>query len=176
VKPDDSDDRPIQVDIYGVRTSISPRPDQRADPDTWRAVARRLNLELMSITTNTFVLLGQTLKSAISLVRGIGNLPSSVNDRISRAHGAADLAELSSARRLPSSLGPMAARAQLQSLVTKLESRGLKVVIVEREERVVVAVLQAVSDDDVQQIVGGALQELEAAAGDLPCEGRSHSS
>lgn len=160
MKRNDPDDRPIQVDLYGIRATVSPRPDQVADPDSWRAVARRLNHELMSITTNTFVLLSQTLKSAISLVRGVGNLPSAVNDRIARAHDAADFA---SARSDRTTRGPVEALAQLQSIVSKLESRGLKVAIVEREERLVVAILPEVPEDEVQRLVEGALQELKVA-------------
>jgi hypothetical protein len=168
VKHEDSDDAPIQVDLYGLRTSISPRPEQTPDPDSWREVARRLNRELMSITTNSFALLSQTLKSAISLVRGVGNLPSAVNTRITRAHETADLAELANSRPAPSIRSTTAAREHLQAVVRKLESRGLQVTIVEREQRLVITVLPSLPADEIQRIAATALRELEAAGRQTP--------
>lgn len=117
----------------------------------------------MSITTNVVVLVSQTLKSAISIVRGLGGLPDAVASRVARAHLAADRAELARSDTAPAKND---ATERLRNVVEKLEARGMKVVVGAREERIVVALLPPLPRQEVESIVAGALREIEAVDAD----------
>jgi DNA-directed RNA polymerase specialized sigma24 family protein len=83
----------VQVDLYGVKLSVTPAPDTNEEPDTWREVAQVLNRQLMAIVTNTITLAADVLRAARSLVRGIGAVPTRLARRVGEAHARADIAE-----------------------------------------------------------------------------------
>lgn len=92
--PPPDDDRPkktpLQVDLYGLKGKVTPRPDDEPPPQSWREVARRVNYHLMRFCADTPGLLADVAAGLRAVVRGIARLPGAISERIGRAHDRVD--------------------------------------------------------------------------------------
>jgi len=77
---------PLQVDLYGIKAVVTPRPDGEPPPKGWREVARRVNLALMRLCSDAPSLMADVVTGLRSVVRGIAELPASLCSRVRRGH------------------------------------------------------------------------------------------
>jgi hypothetical protein len=89
------DEIPIVVEAYGVKVDTKSRPQGLGEqpPSSWRDVPSLINQHLMRIAVAPTRLIAEALEGATRLIRGLSSLPTSVVNRIQRAHFEADAAE-----------------------------------------------------------------------------------
>ncbi len=92
-------DATVQIDHFGIRVkrTFQPNPADDTAPSNWRDVLSRVNRQLMELMLQPLALCCDALKSTRSVVRGIGELPSSVAKRIREGHQKAERLEDSAA-------------------------------------------------------------------------------
>ena len=121
-KPDEPEQRPIQVDIYGVKFKTTPT-ETDAPPETWREVWDRIHGSLKRLASEPFTLLADSLSAARSIVKGIATIPAALSSRIA---GAQDIVEKQEANPdltlLPSAEESV---AELVEIFESLRQRGL---------------------------------------------------
>jgi hypothetical protein len=72
----------LQFDFYGTKISGLRPAEAEAPPKTWREVLGRVHTHLMVIVDGLFGLPAATFTSACALVRGMGEIPAALADRI----------------------------------------------------------------------------------------------
>lgn len=90
-----SEDVPIVVEAYGFKVTARSRPEDLGEqiPVSWRDVPGRVNQHLMRIAVAPTRLLAEVLEGATRLIRGVSRIPSSIANRMQRAHVEADASE-----------------------------------------------------------------------------------
>ena len=85
----------VQIDQFGIRVkgAFQPNPADETVPSNWHDVLSRVNRQLMELMLQPLALCCDALKSTRSVVRGIGELPSSVAKRIREGHSKAEQLE-----------------------------------------------------------------------------------
>jgi hypothetical protein len=162
---DEQEREPIQIDLYGVRIGITPASGEPASPRSWREVWTIVHAQIRGIVTEAFGLVGDTLRGARNLVRGIGAIPTSVAKRIEIAHQQADQAELQ--RRGQEPTPDM--DATVRDLVAFLRSKqvqGFTVRAVVRDEGLAICFLPPTDDDDASTVLHEANAQLLDAQSD----------
>lgn len=121
----------IQIDRYIIIPHRPVAAPTSARPQSWRSVFRSVNASLRSLSVGVFDLLDVTVKSATDVVRGLGALPHSVNQRI---RGGVNPAQSASSNSDPESLveatfmpGLVGAAEAIQHLIEKKRSEGFLV-------------------------------------------------
>lgn len=121
----------IQVDTYGIKTTITPSAPDEPKPETWSDVWTRVIGHLKSIVVGLFGFVDDTIQSGRGIVRGLGQLPDAAARRIASAHHKADeredqkqaIAVSPNAIQTPAS----DARERLEELLLELRARGVPV-------------------------------------------------
>ena len=122
---------PFEIDVYGVKlkTELHPRPPGDPDPKSWAEVWKKVNEHLMAFVANFFGGLPDTVKTYRSVVRGLGGLSDSMNERIARSHEIADSQEaaLQVEAHVVEPLSPDEALANAELIFARLQAKGVKV-------------------------------------------------
>jgi hypothetical protein len=86
---------PIVVEAYGFKVDVNSRPDDLGEqpPSSWKDVPGRVNQHLMRIAVAPTRLVAEALEGVTRLIRGLSRLPSSIVNRVQRAHFEADAIE-----------------------------------------------------------------------------------
>jgi len=161
-KPEEPEREPIEVDLYGIRVPLKPKPYREVDPDSWPEVWRRVHASLRGIVTNVVGLINDVLLGARSVVRGIGDLPDAVQHRVRGAHDRADRAERASRE-----IGPLdeeTLRRRLESFIRLKEVQGYKVHLELREGKLIACFLPPMSDAQLAKVVAEAASSLPPGA------------
>jgi hypothetical protein len=89
------DEAPLIVEAYGFKVNIKSRPDDLGEhpPSSWRDVPSFINQHLMRIAVAPTRLVAEVLEGATRLIRGLSRIPSSVANKLHRAHFEADAVE-----------------------------------------------------------------------------------
>ena len=149
----------VEVDLYGIRILVTPSPDDRGDPESWREVWLRVHRHFRGIITNTVALINDTLISARSLVRGVGGLPEAVRQRVTRARTYADEAE---AERIHAIAAPDPAllKETLEALMARKRAEGYTVRLDNHDGKIVLCFLRATDDKTALAISTAAAEML----------------
>jgi len=146
----------VQIDLYGVRMIASPSPVQGDEPRTWREVVRGINKDLMAVVSNTFSLLADTLRSARSLVRGVGAVPGAVATRLQESHTSADRAVERQTAEASHEVSHSRDQAieEIRSLLRRKRVEGLtaEILFEKKHERLVICILPPTELDEVRRI------------------------
>lgn len=159
----------VQIDLYGVRMTAVPSPVQGDEPRTWREVVRGINKDLMAVVSNTFSLLADTLRSARSLVRGVGAVPGAVAARLQESHTSADRAAERQTAEATYELAHSRDEAieEIRSLLRRKRVEGLtaEILFEKKHERLVICILPPTEPEEVRRIAaaGVALSLPDAA-------------
>ena len=159
---DDRDEgrrEPIQIDLYGVRLGITPTSDESASPQSWREVWTMVHAQIRGIVTEAFGLIGDTLRGARNLVRGIGALPTSIAKRIEIAHQQADQTEQHLGNQFPRPDIDTTVR-NLAAFLRNKQVQGFTVRLIARDEGLAICFLPPADDDEALAVLGEATAQL----------------
>ena len=120
--PDDDpeENTPVQVDIYGVKLSATPLPpSETEEPLTVGSVGLAIWQSLLRMARDSVGLAADTFTSSRSFVRGLGNLPSSLAERVGRAHEIADASLASPATDIETAV------EQFENEIAGLRAKGI---------------------------------------------------
>ena len=162
---DEEEREPIQIDLYGVRMGITPASGEPASPQSWREVWTIVHAQIRGIVAEAFGLVGDTLRGARNLVRGIGAIPTSVAKRIEIAHQQADQTEAQ--RRGHQAAPDMDATVrELMAFLRSKQVQGFTVRAVVRDNGLAVCFLPPTDDDDASTVLHEATAQLLDAQSD----------
>jgi len=126
----------VQVDFHGIKTRLNPKPPERAPTDI-KEVWQRVWKSLLGISVHVVEFVEDTLISARSYVRGIGEpRDPGVVQQIAESHAQAKNQEGAAQRQLESSdqrklVTEEGAIAKLQGVFDKIRARGAVAVLVQ---------------------------------------------
>lgn len=89
----DSDEAPLQVDLYGIKAKGEPVAADESPPESWPEVWERVQRSLMRIASDCPALIADTLSALRNGVRGLGRIPPEFAAWVSRAHREAEAIE-----------------------------------------------------------------------------------
>jgi len=149
----------VQLDVYGVKVNVQPRGTSESDPGSWAEVWQRVHCDLRGSVANLFGLVNDTLRSARSLVVGIGGLPGAAARRIESAHELADSAEERRQVSVDQSASALGEPLEIiQKLLTKKRVQGFAAKILSDGERVVIVALPPSEEPEIDRLGSEAME------------------
>jgi hypothetical protein len=118
----------VQIDVYGIKVGLTPRPVKESKPESWAEVARRVNAHLMALAAGLIGLLDDTVSAARNLVGGVGHIPDAIARRVEKAHNESDSREELEQKKVRGGnwvrKEPALARKHLETLLNKHQLKG----------------------------------------------------
>jgi hypothetical protein len=128
---DEQSEEFLQVDVYGIKTRFTPAAPDRP-PDSWREVWRRVHKALMTIVSDSVMLIADVLSGSRSVVKGLASLPAALSDRISGAHKTIEDRERNAEKQIPIlNLKQSEVLEEIQAVIGRLNAKGLSVQVQE---------------------------------------------
>jgi hypothetical protein len=160
---DPNKSKQIQVDAYGFKANVRPVRAPKT-PKGWPKVWEDIKKSLQGIASDVPGLIGDTLKSARSFVRGVGNFPRSLARRVEHAHKKATDEEGKAQQEIswggtPKSLTTPKALRAIQTFQKRLAEQGFAARVLYYKGRVFVSVTregeEEIATDVINEIAAG---------------------
>src|SRR3954471_6496717 len=74
----------VEVHVGNAQITINPKPPHEEKPKNWKEAGKMMNLAAMEAAVSTVRLSTDVVNALRSLVRGIGDLPTAVGERLRR--------------------------------------------------------------------------------------------
>jgi hypothetical protein len=158
--PPDSEGEQIQLDLYGIRTKFTPTPSDPV-PDTWTEVWDRVHSTLKSIVTDSFGVVGDTLSSTRTFVRGIGSIPKAIAERITASHKVASRHEADAERSVGRvTFDKSRASGDVNDILSRLNQRGVPAKLIDTSDgNVVLLVGRSLTEQGSDQMIVDLLEQ-----------------
>lgn len=149
----------LQIDAYGIKA----KPvlgEAEPPPKSWREVWERVHQSLMSIATEPFCLVADTLSSARVLIKGVATLPRSLGQRVAGAHSKIEEREGAAEENadLPK-LQQSQALENVEAAIAKFQAQGLAVGLKKLENgQLIISICTPDEQQAAQEIAQSAIE------------------